>query len=56
MCHYSWLFNLSECLQLIAMKGLRDAGAISSARAAEIYGLNILDGNMQATSYLLPLV
>ncbi|KAG6520782.1 hypothetical protein ZIOFF_017842 [Zingiber officinale] len=37
--------------QLIATKGLRDAGAIASARAAEIYGLNILDDNMQAMSY-----
>lgn len=52
MCHYSCPLNLSECLQLIATKGLRDAGAIASARAAEIYGLNILDDNMQAMSYL----
>ncbi|KAJ8513147.1 hypothetical protein OPV22_003581 [Ensete ventricosum] len=33
--------------QLIALKGLRDAGAIASARAADIYGLNILEENMQ---------
>ncbi|XP_074564466.1 arogenate dehydratase/prephenate dehydratase 2, chloroplastic-like [Curcuma longa] len=36
--------------ELIATKGLRDAGAIASARAAEIYGLNILDDNMQDVS------
>ncbi|CAL9088653.1 unnamed protein product [Musa textilis] len=34
--------------QLVALKGLRDAGAIASARAADIYGLNILEENMQA--------
>ncbi|KAJ6853339.1 arogenate dehydratase/prephenate dehydratase 1, chloroplastic-like [Iris pallida] len=33
--------------QYIATKGLRDAGAISSERAAAIYGLNILEEKMQ---------
>lgn len=36
--------------QLIATKGLRDAGAIASARAAELYGLHILENKMQDIS------
>ena len=33
--------------QIIAADSLRDAGAIASAWAAEIYGLNILEEGMQ---------
>nr|CAD1819221.1 unnamed protein product [Ananas comosus var. bracteatus] len=36
--------------ELVASKGLRDAGAIASARAAELYGLNILENKMQDMS------
>ncbi|KAI9176578.1 hypothetical protein LWI28_004527 [Acer negundo] len=34
--------------QYVASNGLRDAGVIASARAAEIYGLNILSNRVQA--------
>lgn len=33
--------------QIIASDNLRDAGAIASVQAAEIYGLNILETGMQ---------
>ncbi|KAJ3670448.1 hypothetical protein LUZ60_010772 [Juncus effusus] len=33
--------------QLIASKNMRDAGAIASARAAELYGLNVLQNKLQ---------
>nr|XP_029122988.1 arogenate dehydratase/prephenate dehydratase 1, chloroplastic isoform X3 [Elaeis guineensis] len=36
--------------QLVASNGLKDAGAIASARAAEIYGLKIVDETIQDTS------
>ncbi|CAL9194322.1 unnamed protein product [Musa hybrid cultivar] len=34
-------------------QGLRDAGAIASARAADIYGHNVLEQTMQAMNFLL---
>ncbi|PSS16146.1 Arogenate dehydratase/prephenate dehydratase [Actinidia chinensis var. chinensis] len=37
--------------QLVASNGLRDAGVVASARAAEIYGLNILAERIQDDSY-----
>ncbi|RRT45337.1 hypothetical protein B296_00045618 [Ensete ventricosum] len=42
--------------QLIALNGLRDAGAIASARAADIYGLNVLEKIMRAMDFLLSLL
>ncbi|WOL15158.1 arogenate dehydratase/prephenate dehydratase 6, chloroplastic-like isoform X2 [Canna indica] len=36
--------------QLIASKGLKDVGAIASAKAAEIYGLHILENQLQDVS------
>ncbi|CAD5187032.1 unnamed protein product [Musa acuminata subsp. malaccensis] len=38
-----------------ATQGLRDAGAIASARAADIYGHNVLEETMQAMNFLLSL-
>lgn len=35
--------------QFVASNDLRDAGAVASARAAEIYGLNILAEGIQAS-------
>ncbi|XP_073108361.1 arogenate dehydratase/prephenate dehydratase 1, chloroplastic isoform X5 [Elaeis guineensis] len=35
--------------QLVASNGLKDAGAIASARAAEIYGLKIVDETIQTS-------
>ncbi|THU61921.1 hypothetical protein C4D60_Mb07t28340 [Musa balbisiana] len=39
-----------------ATQGLRDAGAIASARAADIYGHNVLEETMQAMNFLLSLL
>ncbi|KAH7675586.1 Prephenate dehydratase protein [Dioscorea alata] len=37
--------------QFVASNNLKDAGAIASARAAELYGLNIIEENMQDFSH-----
>ncbi|RZS02409.1 hypothetical protein BHM03_00032458, partial [Ensete ventricosum] len=42
--------------QLIALNGLRGAGAIASVRAADIYGLNVLEKIMRAMDFLLSLL
>ncbi|KAJ3705330.1 hypothetical protein LUZ61_009035 [Rhynchospora tenuis] len=39
--------DTASAAQLIAEKGMRDAGAIASARAGELYGLNILQNKLQ---------
>ncbi|XP_038714048.1 arogenate dehydratase/prephenate dehydratase 1, chloroplastic-like isoform X2 [Tripterygium wilfordii] len=39
--------DTASAAQYVATKGLRDAGVIASARAAEIYGLNILAEQIQ---------
>ena len=41
------LCALCEGLQFIAAHNLRDTGAVASARAAEIYGLEILMDGIQ---------
>ncbi|KAH9744782.1 Arogenate dehydratase [Citrus sinensis] len=39
--------DTASAAQYVASNGLRDAGAVASARAAEIYGLNILADRIQ---------
>lgn len=46
----SWPWWLVD--QYVASHGLRDAGVVASARAAEIYGLNILAERIQVTHCL----
>ncbi|KAJ0983084.1 hypothetical protein J5N97_011339 [Dioscorea zingiberensis] len=41
------MHDTAGAAQIIASDNLRDAGAIASAQAAEIYGLNILEERMQ---------
>ncbi|KAF8409579.1 hypothetical protein HHK36_005656 [Tetracentron sinense] len=42
--------NTAGSAQFVASIGLRDTGAVASARAAEIYGLNILEERIQDES------
>ncbi|MCD9640058.1 ADP,ATP carrier protein [Datura stramonium] len=39
--------DTSSAAQIVASEGMRDTGAVASARAAEIYGLNILAERIQ---------
>lgn len=47
---------LSSLHQFVASNNLKDAGAIASARAAELYGLNIIEENMQAMNLSTALI
>ncbi|XP_028115920.1 arogenate dehydratase/prephenate dehydratase 6, chloroplastic-like isoform X2 [Camellia sinensis] len=44
---YDYKVTRKQLLQLVASNELRDAGAVASARAAEIYGLDILAERIQ---------
>lgn len=41
------LLNIRSFWQIVASDGLKNTGAIASARAAGIYGLNILEEKIQ---------
>lgn len=41
------VYDTAGAAQIVSTKGLRDAGAVASARAAGIYGLNILEERIQ---------
>jgi arogenate/prephenate dehydratase len=44
---FSYIYMFYTLLQIISKQNLRDAGVIGNARAAELYGLNILECNFQ---------
>lgn len=45
-----FILTLQAFIQLVASEKLRDTGVIASARAAEVYGLNILAERIQVNS------
>lgn len=51
-CIYFHLF-FSFWVQFVSSSGLRDVGAIASAQAASIYGLNILEEKIQVMDLLV---